>query len=110
MAEYQALRAADSTRPIMLNLGQGVANDEWKGRGPGASLDDYPAYVRGADIVSFDVYPVAGLDRPDGDQLLWYVAKGLDRLARWTGGRQRVWNCIECTHITTPRPRPRPTR
>jgi len=99
VAEYQALRAADPTRPIMLNLGQGVANDEWRGRGPEASIDDYPAYVRGADIVSFDVYPVAGLDRPDNAQLLWYVAKGLDRLAKWTGGRQKVWNCIECTHI-----------
>ncbi len=108
VAEYQALRAADSTRPIMLNLGQGVANDEWLGRGPGASLDDYPAYVRGADIVSFDVYPVAGLDRPDSAQLLWYVAKGLDRLAKWTGGRQRVWNCIECTHISNPKAKATP--
>jgi hypothetical protein len=108
VAEYQALRAADSTRPIMLNLGQGVANDEWHGRGPGASIDDYPAYVRGADIVSFDVYPVAGLDRPDNAQLLWYVAKGLDRLAKWTGGRQRVWNCIECTHINNPKAKATP--
>jgi hypothetical protein len=42
VAGYERLRAADPTRPVMLNLGQGVANDEWKGRGPGASLDDYP--------------------------------------------------------------------
>ncbi len=108
VADYQALRAQDSVRPIMLNLGQGVANDEWKGRGPEARLDDYPGYVRGADIVSFDVYPVAGLDRADGDQFLWYVAKGLDRLARWTGGRQRVWNCIECTHISNPKAKATP--
>ena len=47
VADYERLRAADPTRPIMLNLGQGVANDDWKGRGPGASLDDYPGYVRG---------------------------------------------------------------
>ncbi len=105
---YQTLRAADPNRPIMLNLGQGVANDEWKGRGPGASLNDYPGYVRGADIVSFDVYPVAGLDRADGNQLLWYVAKGLDRLAKWTGGRQRIWNCIECTHISNPKAKATP--
>jgi hypothetical protein len=86
----------------MLNLGQGVANDEWVGRGPEASLDDYPQYVKGCDIVSFDVYPVAGLDRKDGAHLLWYVAKGVDRLLKWTGGRKRVWNCIECTHISNP--------
>ena len=108
VAEYQTLRAEDPNRPIMLNLGQGVANDEWKGRGPGASLNDYPGYVRGADIVSFDVYPVAGLDRADGNQLLWYVAKGLDRLAKWTGGRQRIWNCIECTHISNPKAKATP--
>ena len=50
------------------NLGQGVANDDWKGRARGASLDDYPGYVRGSDNVSFDVYPVAGIDRADGGE------------------------------------------
>jgi hypothetical protein len=102
VAGYERLRAADPTRPVMLNLGQGVANDEWKGRGPGASLDDYPAYIRGADLISFDVYPVAGLDRPDRADLLWYVPKGVDRLVKWTGGRKPVWNCIECTRIDNP--------
>lgn len=108
VSDYHRLRAADPTRPIMLNLGQGVANDEWVGRGPGASLDDYPKYVRGADIVSFDVYPVAGLERPDRDDLVWYVPKGIDRLKKWTGGRQPVWNCIECTHIDNPRAKATP--
>ena len=92
----------------MLNLGQGVANDEWVGRGPAASLDDYPKYVQGADIVSYDVYPVAGLEQPDRQDLLWYVAKGIDRLKKWTGGRQHVWNCIECTHISNPRAKATP--
>lgn len=100
VADYERLRAADPTRPILLNLGQGVANDDWKGRGPGASLDDYPQYVQGADVVSFDVYPVAGLDRPDGADYLWYVAKGVERLRNWTEDRKTIWNCIECTHIS----------
>jgi hypothetical protein len=108
VADYQAIRARDATRPVMLNLGQGVANDDWKGRGPGASLDDYPKYVKGADIVSFDVYPVAGLDRIDGSDFLWYVAKGVDRLIKWTAGKQPVWNCIECTHISNPRAKATP--
>jgi hypothetical protein len=102
VANYERLRAADPTRPVMLNLGQGVANDEWKGRGPGASLDDYPAYIRGADIVSFDVYPVADVEKPNGADFLWYVPKGVDRLVKWTGGRKPVWNCIECTRIHNP--------
>jgi len=108
VADYERRRAADPTRPVMLNLGQGVANDAWKGRGPGASLDDYPGYVRGADIVSFDVYPVAGIDRPDGADFLWYVAKGVDRLVKWTGGNKLVWNCIECTHISDPKAKATP--
>ncbi|HZO87494.1 MAG TPA: hypothetical protein VFB38_04085 [Chthonomonadaceae bacterium] len=99
VADYARMRALDPTRPVMLNLGQGVANDAWIGRGPGARPDDYLTYVKGGDIVSFDVYPVAGLDRPDGENYLWYVAKGVERLVRWTEGKKRVWNCIECTHI-----------
>ncbi len=96
--EYRQMRAADPTRPVMLNLGQGVANDQWIGRGSGAQLSDYETYVKGADIVSFDVYPVAGLG-PDGENKLWYVPKGVDRLVHWTGGSKPIWTCIECTAI-----------
>ena len=110
VADYQRIRAADPSRPVMLNLGQGVANDAWVGRGPGASLDDYPKYVQGADVVSFDVYPVAGLDRPDGAEYLWYVAKGVDRLVKWTGDRKLVWNCIECTRIHDPKTKATPAQ
>jgi hypothetical protein len=108
VAEYEKLRAADPTRPVMLNLGQGVANDEWVGRGPGASLDDYPAYIQGSDIVSFDVYPVAGIGKPDGANYLWYVAKGVQRLAGWSQGRRIVWNCLECTRISNETGKPTP--
>src|SRR5437867_9373312 len=99
VAEYERLRAADPTRPILLNLGQGVANDEWIGRGSGARRDDYNTYVKGCDVVSFDVYPVAGIDKPDGANYLWYVAKGVSRLVDWTRGTKIIWNCLECTHI-----------
>ena len=98
--DYQGIRRADPSRPILLNLGQGVANDEWVGRGPGARLDDYLDYVKGCDVVSFDVYPVAGIRKPDGENYLWYVAKGVGRLKQWTGGQKTIWNCIECTHIS----------
>jgi len=99
VADYERMRAADPTRPIMLNLGQGVANDEWIGRGSGAKLDDHLTYVRGGDIISFDVYPVVGISKPDGENYLWYVAKGVSRLREWSGGHRIIWNCLECTHI-----------
>jgi hypothetical protein len=98
VSDYQALRSADASRPILLNLGQGVANDQWKGRGPAGRLEDYHTYVKGGDIVSFDVYPVAGLEG-DGTDRLWYVAKGVDRLVKWTEGKKLVWNCIEAARI-----------
>ncbi len=97
--DYEEIKAKDPSRPIMLNLGQGVANDEWHGRGSGAHIDDYITYVKGADIVSYDVYPVVGINKPDGENYLWYVAKGLSRLVKWTEGKKILWNCIECTRI-----------
>jgi hypothetical protein len=103
VAEYEKMRAADPTRPVLLNLGQGVANDEWVGRGAGAQLSDYETYVKGGDIVSFDVYPVAGIGKPDGENYLWYVGKGVGRLMGWTGGKRRIWSCIECTQISSDR-------
>ncbi|MCL5019305.1 MAG: T9SS type A sorting domain-containing protein [Patescibacteria group bacterium] len=97
---YHSIAANDSTRPIFLNLGQGVANDEWVGRGPNASMDDYPEYCKGSDIVSFDVYPVVGISKTDGEKYLWYTGKGIDRLRQWTNNAKPVWNFIECTHIS----------
>lgn len=97
--EYRKMRAADPSRPVMLNLGQGVADDAWIGRGNGAKPDDYAAYVRGGDIVSFDIYPVASGLHGDGRQNLFYVPQGVDRLKHWAGDERTVWNCIECTRI-----------
>ncbi len=99
VAGYERMRTMDPTRPVLLNLGQGVANDDWVGRGSSARPDDYLTYVKGCDIVSFDIYPVAGLPRADSEDFLWYVPKGIDRLIHWTNGEKRVWNCIECTAI-----------
>ena len=57
---YERIRAADPTRPVLLNLGQGVAWDGYYGRGVRTNHpEDYPEYVKGCDIASFDIYPVA---------------------------------------------------
>src|SRR5439155_8571227 len=37
--------------------------------------------------------------KPDNENYLWYVPKGVDRLRQWSGPARRVWNCIECTNI-----------
>lgn len=106
--EYSALRTADPQRPVMLNLGQGVAWDTWYGRGPRSNHpEDYPEYIKGSDIVSFDIYPACH-DNAQIAGKLWYVASGTERLVKWTGGKQIVWDCIECTHISNPKAKATP--
>jgi hypothetical protein len=90
---------ADGTRPVLLNLGQGVAWDHWIGRGVRRNHpEDYPNYVKGCDIASFDIYPVVH-DSPEVSGKLEFVARGVERLVEWTGGKKPVWSCIECTDI-----------
>ena len=108
VATFERMRKADPTRPVLLNLGQGVINDTWVGRGSGAKLSDYETYVQGGDIVSFDVYPIAGLDKPKPEDYMWYVGAGVNRLRTWTGGKKIIWNCLECTRIGNGQRKPTP--
>jgi hypothetical protein len=99
VADYLKIQTADPSRPIMLNLGQGVAWDGYYGRGVRTNHpEDYPEYIRGCDIVSFDIYPVAH-SHPQVLSNLWYVAQGVERLVKWAGDQKMVWDCIECTRI-----------
>ena len=96
---YREMKAADPDRPILLNLGQGVAWDGWYGRGVRTNHpEDYPEYLEGCDIASFDIYPVSHRDEAVAGKL-WYVPRGVARLREWTGGRKPVWCCIETTNI-----------
>lgn len=100
--DYQRMRMADPSRPVLLNLGQGVAWDRWYGRGVRSNHpEDYPEYLKGCDIASFDIYPAVH-DREEVAGNLWFVARGVERLVNWTEGLKPVWNCIECTHISNP--------
>jgi hypothetical protein len=96
---YRKIRQADPDRPVLLNLSQGVAWDGWYGRGVRTNHpEDYPEYLKGCDIASFDIYPVSH-EKAEIAGKLWYVPKGIDRLRRWTEGRKDVWCCIETTRI-----------
>lgn len=100
--DYERIRAADPDRPVLLNLGQGVAWNNWVGRGVRRNHpEDYPEYVKGCDIASFDIYPVVH-DSPEVKGRLEFVAAGVKRLVNWAGPDRLVWTCIECTHISNP--------
>ena len=102
VAEYEKLRKADPSRPVLLNLGQGVAWDKYVGRGTRTNHpEDYPQYAKGCDIVSFDIYPACH-ENPDVAGKLWMVADGVSRLRKWSDDHKVVWNCVECTHISNP--------
>lgn len=96
---YARIRATDPSRPMLLNLGQGVAWDQYIGRGVRRNHpEDYAEYAKGCDIASFDIYPVVHESKEIAGKLE-YVAQGVGRLVDWTRGEKVIWNCIECTHI-----------
>lgn len=110
VADYEKIRQADPTRPVMLNLGQGVAWDGWYGRGVRSNHpEDYAEYIKGGDIISFDIYPVASTDAQVAGKLD-YVAKGVQRLVKWSDGKKIVWDCIECTRISNPKSKATPAQ
>jgi hypothetical protein len=108
--DYGKVRAADPTRPVLLNLGQGVAWDGWVGRGVRTNHpEDYDEYVKGCDIASFDIYPAVH-DRAEIAGKLWYVPKGVERLRQAGKGAKIVWNCIEASRIDNEKVKPTPAQ
>ena len=108
---YASFKANDPTRPVYLNVGQGVAWEGWYGRGSACAgrLDMYPQYELGADIVSFDIYPLNETDASVKGHL-WLVAVGVDRLRQGSNYSKPVWNWIETTGIDDPASTPTPAQ
>ena len=108
IGDYLRMRALDPSRPVLLTLGQGVAWDDWYGRGKrNHHPEDYLEYLKGCNIASFDIYPVNHNSRAVHGNL-WFVAKGVERLGQWSQGKKTVWNAIECTAIADPQHKPTP--
>lgn len=109
---YNGIKAKDPSRPVYLNLGQGVSNTDWVGRGTCTGKTDmYPVYkngyVKASDIISFDIYPVNNTDATSGK--LWYVPKGVDSLHVWAEGKKPIWCWIEVTKIDSKTSKRQPT-
>jgi hypothetical protein len=107
--DYEEIKKKDPSRPVFLNLGQGVAYINYNGRGEcRGNIDKYKestnGYLKGCDIASFDIYPVNNSD-PESHNNLWYVPKGVDSLRSWTNYKKPVWCVIECTKISQRNPR-----
>lgn len=106
---YEDIRKKDPSRPVYLNLGMGVSNIGWFGRGECTGRYDMykvsnNGYLKGCDIASFDIYPVNTSDKVYKDKL-WFVPKGIDSLRSWTNHAKPVWCWIESTRIGEDCPR-----
>jgi RNA polymerase sigma factor (sigma-70 family) len=107
-ADYGKMQQTDGSRPIFLGLGNGVAFDGWKGRGARRNHpEDFPEYIRGSDIVSFNFYPVIH-DDPETAGKLELVAGGVTRLRQWSDDKKIVWNYIEAARGEQPTARATP--
>lgn len=100
---YKEIKKKDPSRPVYLNLSQGVAWLNWYGRGTcTANIEMYKVsnngYLKGCDIASFDIYPVNNSDAETANNL-WYVAKGIDNLNSWSENSKPAWCWIETTAI-----------
>ncbi len=106
---YNTVRSNDASRPVYLNLGQGVAWDGWYGRGTRTDHpEDYPQYLQSADIGSFDIYPMNSLDADVAGQI-WRVGYGTARLKQWAPAGQQTWAFIEVCDIDATDAAPGPT-
>ena len=94
IADYSTMAERDPTRPIFMNLGRGVVDPNWEGRGPCSGRSEmYAAYVKGADVLTLITYPVnAGL-------ALDTVARGIDVLRGYSGNEKPVVAAVEATDI-----------
>jgi hypothetical protein len=101
-ARSRKLKARDPSRPVLVNFGQGVAYTSWIGRGTcTGNMAYYDAAVKNADILSFDIYPVAS-DQMGVEGKLEYVGLGVENLVKRASPGQAVWADIETTKISTP--------
>jgi hypothetical protein len=98
------MRANDPTRPIAVGFGQGIADEAWIGRGPcTGDMKYYNIAAQGADILSFDIYPV-GSTAPQVKGKLQYVARGVTNLSKIASSGQVVWDAIEASALDPKRP------
>jgi hypothetical protein len=98
-AQYREMKKADPSRPVFLQLSKAVATDgKFVGRGDrDGKAEDYPQYILGSDVVSYDIYPVANGQAKE----LALVGDGLDNLKKWGSGTRPLLMILEAGYGQT---------
>ncbi|MDO9152461.1 MAG: hypothetical protein Q7U47_01925 [Paludibacter sp.] len=107
--DYNSTVAKDPTRPIMINVGPCVSLDNCAGRGSRSTHpEDYYEYFKGADFLSFDVYPMnTYINDPTLSPIfanavagkLNIIGIGVDRMRMYSNYKKPIVAILECTNI-----------
>jgi len=86
---YKTIKAADSSRPVFMTF-TGYFLPFFK-KYSNAEREIYPRYIKSADVVGYDIYPIYGWNKP---QWIHLVHDGTKRLAE-LAGHKPVYAWIE---------------
>jgi hypothetical protein len=95
IASYQTMVQNDASRPILLELGRGIVDSDWEGRGSTCTghPEHYADYVRAADMLGVVLYPIdAGLP-------LEMVAVGIDQARTLSRDEKPVIAFVQASRI-----------
>jgi hypothetical protein len=93
MEDYQKIRAVDRSRPVFLNFTIHFSRHfEFSRFKTDAERAIYSDFVKGADAVGFNIYPLYQRNRPD--KLTW-VADGVSDLREIAGPKRPLFAWIE---------------
>lgn len=90
LKEYQAIKAADPSRPVFMTL-TGHFHPHFRQWSDQQRTTLYPEYLRATDVVGYDIYPVYGWNKPE-----WlYLVHDATRLLAEKAGSKPVYAWIE---------------
>jgi len=78
--KYQAIKAADPTRPVFMTL-TGHFHPHFQKWTDVQRRELYPEYIRAADVVGYDIYPIYGWNKPEWIYLVYDATKLLSEHA-----------------------------
>ncbi len=88
--EYRAIKAADPSRPVFMTF-TGNFHPFFKKWPDKQRATLYPAYIRAADVVGYDIYPIYGWNKPQWIHLVYEATALLTQMA----GPRPVYAWIE---------------
>ena len=95
---YDEIGALDLEHSVYLNFSTGPADSTTRFVQPA----DYYEYCKGADIISYDIYPVTNY--PSVEKMLYSVADGIDSLKKWSNNKKPIWIWLEARKGSRNRP------